>query len=441
MSQLTEPQPGDSPSGDIVPGSLDQRMNTQAAEVLQGRSSRRGLARLTPFMGPAFIASVAYMDPGNFATNIGAGSKFGYLLLWVIAGASLMAMLIQHLSASLGIATGKNLPELIRERWPRVVWPYLVQAELVAMATDLAEFIGASIAFQLLFNIPLIWGAVITAIVTFSLLTLQKRGFRPMEIAIAGFVGVIAVAYLVQLIRSRPGIEALGGFIPRFDGPDSLYLAVGIIGATVMPHVIYLHSALTQNRIKTNSDAEKRKVARMSRTDLLIAMSLAALINMSMLAAAAATFHATGRTDVGDLSVAYQTLTPLLGGGAAIAFGLALLASGLSSSAVGTMAGQVVMQGLIRFSIPIWLRRTITMWPAFAVILLGLNPTETLILSQVVLSFGIPFALVPLLIFTANRDLMGVLTSSRVVQVIGWMIAALIIGLNGYLLAQTFTGK
>ncbi len=423
-----------------VPSSLDERMNVRATAVLQGRGPRRGLARLTPFLGPAFIASVAYMDPGNFATNIGAGSKFGYLLLWVILGASLMAMLIQHLSASLGIATGRNLPELIRERWPRVVWPYLVQAELVAMATDLAEFIGASIAFQLLFNIPLIWGAVITAIVTFSLLTLQKRGFRPMEIAIAAFVGIIAVAYLVQLVKSRPGIEALSGFIPRFEGTQSLYLAVGIIGATVMPHVIYLHSALTQNRIKTNSDAEKQKVARMSRTDLLIAMSLAALINMSMLAAAAATFHATGRTDVGDLSVAYKTLTPLLGGGAAVAFGLALLASGLSSSAVGTMAGQVVMQGLIRYSIPIWLRRTITMLPAFAVILAGLSPTNTIVLSQVVLSFGIPFALVPLLIFTSRRDLMGVLTSSRAVQTLGWSIAALIIGLNGYLLYQTFAG-
>ncbi len=286
----------------------------------------------------------------------------------------------------------------------------------------------------------MIWGAVITAIVTFSLLTLQKRGFRPMEIAIAVFVGVIAVAYLVQLVKSRPGLDALGGFIPRFDGPDSLYLAVGIIGATVMPHVIYLHSALTQNRIKTHNDAEKQKVARMSRTDLVIAMGLAALINMSMLAAAAATFHAAGKTDVGDLTLAYQTLTPLLGGGAAIAFGLALLASGLSSSAVGTMAGQVVMQGLIRYSIPIWLRRTVTMLPAFAVILAGLNPTRTLILSQVILSFGIPFALVPLLIFTARRDLMGILTTGRAVQVIGWMIALLIIGLNGYLLFQTFTG-
>lgn len=424
---------------DAVSG-LDQRMNAEAAAVLNHTSGRRGLARLTPFLGPAFVASVAYMDPGNFATNIQGGAQFGYLLLWVILAASLMAMLIQNLSANLGIATGKNLPEVIRERWPRLAWPYWIQAELVAMATDLAEFLGASLAFQLLFGIPLLWGAVLTAIITFSLLTLQKRGFRPLEIAITGFVFVIALAYLVQIVLSRPGPDALNGFIPRFSGTDSLYLAVGIIGATVMPHVIYLHSALTQNRIPAHTQAQKREVARMSRTDIFIAMGLAALINMSMLAAAAAAFHTTGKTDVADLTVAYRTLTPLLGGAAAIAFALALLSSGLSSSAVGTMAGQVVMQGFVRFSIPVWLRRTITMMPAFAVILLGLNPTDTLILSQVILSFGIPFALVPLLIFTARRDVMGELTSSRTVQRIGWLIAALIIGLNGYLLSQTLLG-
>lgn len=422
-----------------TPTSLDERMTAEAAAVLSGHSARRGAARLVPFLGPAFVASVAYMDPGNFATNIQGGAQFGYLLLWVILAASLMAMLIQNLSANLGIATGKNLPEMIRERWPRLAWPYWVQAELVAMATDLAEFLGASLAFQLLFGLPLLWGAVFTAIITFSLLTLQQRGFRPLELAISGFVFVIALAYLVQIVLSRPGVEALGGFLPRLNGPESLYLAVGIIGATVMPHVIYLHSALTQNRIPAQTDAQKRQVARMSRTDIFIAMGLAALINMSMLAAAAAAFHTAGRTDVADLTVAYRTLTPLLGGAAAVAFALALLSSGLSSSAVGTMAGQVVMQGFVRFSIPVWLRRTITMLPAFAVILLGLNPTATLILSQVILSFGIPFALVPLLIFTGRRDVMGGLTSSRAVQVTGWLIAALIIGLNGYLLLQTFS--
>jgi manganese transport protein len=420
--------------------SLDDRMNAEASAVLTRTSRRRGLFRVTPFLGPAFVASVAYMDPGNFATNIQGGAQFGYLLLWVILGASLMAMLIQNLSANLGIASGKNLPEMIRERWPRLAWPYWVQAEVVAMATDLAEFLGASLAFQLLFGLPLLWGAVLTAVVTFSLLTLQKRGFRPIEIAISGFVFIIALAYLVQIVLSRPSLSALGGFIPRFEGPDSLYLAVGIIGATVMPHAIYLHSALTQNRIPVHTEADRRQVARMSRTDIFLAMGLAALINLSMLAAAAAAFYTTGNSDVADLTVAYQTLTPLLGGGAAIAFALALLSSGLSSSTVGTMAGQVVMQGFVNFSIPVWVRRTITMIPAFVVILLGLNPTSTLILSQVILSFGIPFALVPLLIFTARRDVMGQLTSSRTVQVGGWLIAALIIGLNGYLLWQTLGG-
>lgn len=421
--------------------SLDERMNAQAVAILEGRSNRRGFGRVLPFLGPAFVASVAYMDPGNFATNIQGGAQFGYLLLWVVLSASLMAMLIQTLSSKLGIVTGKNLPEHIRERWPRpVVWFYWVQAEIVAMATDLAEFLGAALAFSLLFGLPLLWGAVITAIITFSILALQNKGFRPIEIAISAFVGVIALAYLVQVILSRPGLEALGGFVPRFSGTDSLYLAVGIIGATVMPHVIYLHSALTQNRIPAGTEEQKRRLVRYNGLDVLLAMTIAALINMSMLASAAAAFHFTGKADVADLTVAYQTLTPLLGGAAAIAFALALLSSGLSSSTVGTMAGQVVMQGFVGFRIPLLFRRLITMLPAFAVILAGLNPTDTLVLSQVVLSFGIPFALVPLLMFTARRDIMGTLANTRLVTVTGWLIAALIISLNVYLLAQTFLG-
>lgn len=424
-----------------VPLNFDDRMNARAAAVLERTSNRRGLARVLPFLGPAFVASVAYMDPGNFATNIQGGAQFGYLLLWVVLGASLMAMLIQTLSSKLGIVTGKNLPEHVRDQWPRpVVWIYWIQAEIVAMATDLAEFLGASLAFSLLFNLPLLWGAVLTGIITFSILALQNRGFRPIEIAISAFVGVIALAYIVQVILSRPGLEALGGFVPRFDGPASLYLAVGIIGATVMPHVIYLHSALTQGRIPTGSPEQKRRLVRYNMFDVVFAMTIAALINMSMLASAAAAFHFTGKSDVADLTVAYQTLSPLLGGGAAVTFALALLASGLSSSTVGTMAGQVVMQGFVGFRIPLLLRRGITMLPAFAVILAGLNPTSTLILSQVLLSFGIPFALVPLLIFTSRRDLMGPLVNSRVVTVAGWLIAALIIALNVYLLVQTALG-
>ncbi|MEW6421688.1 MAG: Nramp family divalent metal transporter [Deinococcota bacterium] len=416
-------------------------MTARAAEVLS-RPQQRGMTRIVPFLGPAIIASIAYMDPGNFATNIEGGAKFGYSLLWVILAANLMAMLIQNLSAKLGIATGKNLPEVIRERWPRpLVWLYWIQAELVAMATDLAEFLGAALAIHLLTGLPMIWGAAITAVLTFALLTLQKRGFRPLELAILGFVLVIGVAYLVQMLVARPGAEALRGFIPSFQGSQSVYLAVGIIGATVMPHVIYLHSALTQGRIPTRTDEEKVRLSRLNRLDVLLAMGFAGLINMSMLAVSAATFHGKGIEDAGNLETAYRTLTPLLGPAAGIAFAVALLASGLSSSAVGTMAGQVIMQGFVSFSIPLWLRRTLTMLPAFAVILAGADPTSTLVLSQVVLSFGVPFALVPLLLFTARRDVMGVLVSRPLLSGLGWLFAAVIIGLNGYLLWGAFGGR
>ncbi len=419
-------------------GQLDQQQNQHALEILASRSNRKGWRRITPFLGAAFVASVAYMDPGNFATNISGGATYGYMLLWVILLASLMAMLVQTLSSKLGIVTGKNLPEVIRERFPKpVVWIYWVQAELVAMATDLAEFLGASLAFTLLFGIPLWVGAVLTGIATFALLGLQARGFRPIEIAITGFVAVIAGAYVVQVGMSQPGLEVFNGFVPRFNGADSLYLAVGIIGATVMPHVIYLHSALTQNRIPTKNALETKRLLKYNLLDVLIAMSIAMLINMSMLIAAAATFFKSGKP-ISELTEAYQTLTPLLGSAAAIAFGIALLSSGLSSSAVGTMSGQVIMQGFVGFRIPLWLRRTITMLPAFAVILAGLNPTSTLVLSQVVLSFGIPFALIPLLMFTANKDIMGEFVNARVTTVLGWAIALLIIGLNVYLLFVTF---
>ena len=417
---------------------LDEHLNQHALEILVGRSPRRGLRRVTPFLGAAFVASVAYMDPGNFATNISGGARYGYLLLWVILLASLMAMLVQTRSSKLGIVTGKNLPEVIRERFPKpLVWFYWAQAELVAMATDLAEFLGASLAFTLLFGIPLWLGAVLTGVATFALLGLQARGFRPIEIAITAFVVVIAGAYVVQVVLSRPNLEVLGGFVPRFDGADSLYLAVGIIGATVMPHVIYLHSALTQTRIPTSNAGQVRRLLKFNLVDVFMAMGIAMLINMSMLIAAAATFHASGQP-IEELTEAYKTLTPLLGSGAAIAFGVALLASGLSSSAVGTMSGQVIMQGFVGFRIPLWVRRSITMAPAFAVILAGLNPTNTLVLSQVVLSFGIPFALVPLLMFTANREIMGEFVNSTLTTLFGWGIALLIIGLNVYLLLSTF---
>ncbi|UBV44013.1 Nramp family divalent metal transporter [Deinococcus taeanensis] len=417
-------------------------MTLRAEEILARRGNRRGVARILPFMGPAVIASIAYMDPGNFATNIQGGAQFGYALLWVILAANLMAMLIQNLSAKLGIATGRNLPETIRDRWPRpLVWLYWVQAEIIAMATDLAEFLGAALAIGLLTGLPLIWGAAITGVLTFWLLTIQRRGFRPLELVIGGFVAVIGVAYLTQFILARPQLAELGrGFVPGFQGVDSVYLAVGIIGATVMPHVIYLHSALTQGRVPTRNDEERVRLSRLNRVDVIVSMGVAGLINMSMLAVAAATFHGKGIEDAGNLETAYRTLTPLLGPAAATAFAIALLASGLSSSAVGTMSGQVIMQGFVQFNIPLWVRRTVTMLPAFIVILLGLDPTSVLVLSQVVLSFGVPFALVPLLLFTARRDIMGVLTSRPLVTGLGWLFASIIIGLNAYLLWGAFTG-
>ncbi|WP_261665167.1 Nramp family divalent metal transporter [Deinococcus sp. Marseille-Q6407] len=421
---------------------LDQRLEDQSRAVLEGRSTRRGLARIVPFIGPAVIASIAYMDPGNFATNIQGGADFGYQLLWVILAANLMAMLIQSLSAKLGIATGKNLPQLIRDRWPRpLVWFYWIQAELVAMATDLAEFIGAAIAIQLLTGLPLFWGAVVTAIISFWILSLQRRGIRVMELVIGAFVLMIGLAYLVQFVLAHPALADIGrGLVPSFGGPQSVYLAVGMIGATVMPHVIYLHSALTQDRVEALNDSQKQRLARLNRIDVVLAMGLAGLINMAMLAIAAATFHGKGIENAGDLETAYHTLTPLLGSAASVAFALALLASGLSSTVVGTLAGQVIMQGFVNFSIPLWLRRTITMLPAFVVILAGMDPTQTLVLSQVILSFGVPFALVPLLVFTARRDIMGGLISSRPVNLLGWLIAAVLILLNGYLLWGVFAG-
>ncbi|AXH00793.1 divalent metal cation transporter (plasmid) [Deinococcus wulumuqiensis] len=421
---------------------LEDQLRDSSRAVLEGRSSRRGLKRVLPFLGPAVIASIAYMDPGNFATNIQGGAEFGYQLLWVILAANLMAMLIQNLSAKLGIATGQNLPQVIRAHWPKpLVQFYWVQAELVAMATDLAEFIGAAIAIHLLTGLPLLWGAAVTAVISFWILGLQQRGTRLLELMIGGFVLMIGLAYLVQFVMARPTLAELGaGFVPSFSGAGSVYLALGIIGATVMPHVIYLHSALTQGRVVVTSEHQKQQLARLSRLDVVLAMGLAGLINMAMLAVAAATFHGQGVAGTGDLETAYHTLTPLLGSAASVAFAVALLASGVSSTVVGTLAGQVIMQGFVNFSIPLWLRRAITMLPAFAVILAGLDPTQTLVLSQVVLSFGVPFALVPLLMFTSRREIMGSLVNHPVINLLGWLIAAVIIALNAYLVWGTLTG-
>ena len=402
---------------------------------------RSNRPRIWPFLGPAFIACVAYMDPGNFATNIAGGTKFGFTLVWVIVVSNLMAMLIQTLSAKLGIATGRNLPEVCRERFSRRtslgLW---VQAEVIAMATDLAEFLGAAVGIKLLLGIPLFPAAVITGVITFLILALQRYGFRPLEAVITAFVAVIGVCYLGELWFAHPplGTVAKHAVVPDFAGNESVLLAVGILGATVMPHVIYLHSALTQHRIVPRNDDEAKRLYKYTRIDVLIAMAIAGLINMSMLVVAATVFFGSGLTGVDSLEGAHRTLEPILGGASSVLFALALTASGLSSSTVGTMSGQVVMQGFIRRRIPLWVRRLVTMIPAFVVIGLGLDPSRTLVVSQVVLSFGIPFALVPLVIFTSRREIMGTLVNHRMTVVAATAVAALISGLNVFLLVQTF---
>jgi manganese transport protein len=392
-------------------------------------------------LGPAFVAAVAYVDPGNFATNISGGAKHGYLLLWVIVSANLMAMLIQNLSAKIGIATGRNLPEVCRERFPRpVTWGLWVQAELIAMATDLAEFVGAAIALNLLFGVPLFAAGLITAVVAFGILGLQKRGYRSFELAIAGLLGVIMFGFLYQTLAAEAiNSGVASGFVPKFDGTDSVLLATGILGATVMPHVIYLHSALTQDRIRPRDDGERKKLLRFQRIDIFIAMGIAGLVNMSMLIVAATLFHGSSLENIDTIEGAHAGFRELVGPGAAIAFGLALLASGFASSSVGTYAGQVVMQGFINRRIPLALRRLVTMTPALIVLALGLDPTGSLVISQVVLSFGIPFALVPLVLLTSKREVMGDLVNKKLTNVVAAIVATLIIALNIFLLYQTFT--
>ena len=414
-----------------------------AALILSGKSKKRGLARLLPFMGPAFIASVAYMDPGNFATNIASGAQFGYTLLWVVVATNLMAMLIQTLSAKLGIATGRNLAELCRESFPRpIVLMMWVLMEIVAMATDLAEFLGAALGFYLLFGIPLWVAGFLTAIITFVILGLERYGFRPLEAVITAFVGVISVSYLIEIILVKPvwGDVLYHAVVPQFEGPESVLLAAGILGATVMPHVIFLHSSLTQKRIVVRSPAKLRKLFKFEVVDVLIAMGLAGLINAAMLMMAASTFYREGMTSVATIQDAHRTLAPLLGKASSVFFAISLLASGLSSSSVGTMAGQVIMQGFLHWEVKVWIRRLVTMVPALIVILVGLDPTRTLIISQVVLSFGLPFAVIPLVMFTSRRKLMKTLVNTKITTLVACIVTVLIVSLNIYLLVQVFTG-
>jgi manganese transport protein len=424
---------------DVLPG--EAAVAEAARRSLEGHT--RGIGRLWPFLGPAFIAAVAYIDPGNFATNIAGGAKFGYLLLWVVLAANLVAMLVQTQSAKLGIATGRNLAELCRERFSRRtsigLW---LQAELVAMATDIAEVVGAALGLNLLFGIPLFPAGLIAGAGAFAILALQQMGFRRLEAGITALVGVVVVSFLYELFDARPNAGEIGKHlvVPGFGGTESILLATGIIGATVMPHVVYLHSALTQRRIVGRDDAEKKQILRFEKVDVVIALSIAGVVNLSMMIVAAALFHTSGMTGVDTIEGAYDGLKTLLSDRAAAVFGIALLASGFASSSVGTMAGQVVMQGFIRRRIPLFLRRAATLAPALLVLAMGLNPTDALVGSQVVLSFGIPFALVPLLIIASKREVMGDLVNPRWLSALAGVLASLIIALNVFLLEQVFFG-
>jgi manganese transport protein len=400
----------------------------------------RGRVRaMLAMLGPAFVAAVAYVDPGNFATNIQGGARFGYLLLWVVLAANLMAMLIQYLSAKLGVVTDRNLPELCRDHFPRpVAWGLWLQAEAMAMATDVAEFIGAALGLNLLFGIPLLPAGFLTGAIAFALLELQRHGFRRFELAITGLLGLILLGFLYETLKIEPSASgAARGLIPNLHGSSSVYLAVGIVGATVMPHAIYLHSALTKGRTPVRNEAERRHVLRFGRADVIVALGLAGLVNMTMLAVAAKLFHDTpGYSHVDTIRAAHSGFSHLVGGTAALAFAAALLASGASSSSVGTYAGQVVMAGFVNLRLSLLLRRALTMVPALVVLAVGVSPTSALVLSQVVLSFGIPFALVPLLLLTRRRDVMGVHVNRRSTTAVAFAVATLITALNVFLLAQ-----
>jgi len=416
--------------------SLSARTVLAGQEALAGR--RRGLRGFLPFAGPAVIASVAYVDPGNFATNIQGGAQFGYLLLWVVVVANLVAMLFQSLSARLGIVTGQSLAALCRERYPRpVVYAMWVASEVAAMATDLAETLGAAIGLSLLFGLPLIVSLLITFVGTYAMLLIQGRGFRPMELLIGVFVAVIGVSYVAELLIAPPDWAAVGyhAVVPHLAGPESVMLAVGVIGATVMPHAIYLHSSLMPGRMPARDDAERRRIISFSNREVLLALGLAGLVNMAMMTMAAVMFH-EGHADVASIETAYQTLIPLMGMGAAALFMLSLLASGFSSSVVGTMAGQTIMQDFVHFRIPLWLRRLVTMIPALVVVAIGVGTTEALVISQVVLSLVLPVPMIALLKLTGNPEVMGRFATRRLTRVAAIAAATLVLALNLVLLLQ-----
>ncbi|MCA8879471.1 MAG: Nramp family divalent metal transporter [Rhodobacteraceae bacterium] len=415
--------------------SMSDRTRAGISAVLAGE--RRGWRARLLFAGPAIIASVAYMDPGNYATNIQAGAGYGYGLLWVVLLANLIAMLFQALSARLGIATGRNLAELCRDNFPRplvaVMWAV---SEVAAMATDLAEFLGGAIGLALLFHLPLLAGMAVTAIVTYGILMVERRGFRPMELIIGTLVGVIGLCYLAELVIAPVdwSAAAAGLTTPALPDAAALTIVVGIIGATVMPHAIYLHSGLTQARAVVRGDADRRSLLRFSNAEVVVALAIAGMVNMAMVMMAASAFH-RGHSDVAEIETAYHTLTPLLGSAAAGFFLVSLIASGISSSVVGTMAGQMIMQGFLRRRIPIWLRRLVTMVPAFAVVAAGVDATRALVLSQVVLSIALPVPMLALIVFVGRRDIMGPLAAGPLTRLLAVLGAAVVLALNAVLLA------
>ncbi|MBO0765483.1 MAG: Nramp family divalent metal transporter [Hyphomicrobiaceae bacterium] len=418
-------------------GSLSERTVSAAREALTGRGNVRSYVA---FVGPAVVASIAYMDPGNFATNIQAGAKYGYTLLWVVLLANLVAMLFQALSAKLGIVTGRNLAEMCRAEFASpVVWTMWVVSEIAAMATDLAEFLGGAIGLSLLFGVPLLYGMIITGVIVCAILLFERFGFRPVELIIANLVALIALCYLAEMFIAPVDWRSatLHTVLPQLPDGEALLLAVGIIGATVMPHAVYLHSGLTQARIPARDDREKHKILRISNTEVIVALAVAGFVNMAMVMMASSAFH-TGHSEVAEIQTAYHTLTPLLGGAAAGIFLISLLASGVSSSTVGTMAGQLIMQGFVGFRIPIWVRRLVTMVPAFVVVALGVNATNALVISQVVLSIALPFPMVALVMFTRRRDIMGSFVNRKLTNVVAIAGAVVVLLLNMLLILQTF---
>jgi manganese transport protein len=422
---------------DAKHNSLTERTVIAAREALVGRG---GMRSYLSFVGPAVVVSIAYMDPGNFATNIQAGAKYGYTLLWVVVLANAIAMLFQSLSAKLGIVTGRNLAEMCRDEFPKpVVWAMWVISEIAAMATDLAEFLGGAIGLSLLFGVPLQYGMIITGVIVYAILMFERFGFRPVELIIGNLVAIIALCYLAEMFIAPVDWRsaAVHSVLPHLADGEALLLAVGIIGATVMPHAVYLHSGLTQARIPSHDDREKHKILRISNIEVIIALVIAGLVNMAMVMMASSAFHA-GHSDVAQIETAYHTLAPLFGTAAAGIFLVSLLASGVSSSAVGTLAGQVIMQGFVDFRIPIWVRRLVTMLPAFVVVGLGANATNVLVISQVVLSIALPLPMIALIMFTRRRDVMGQFVNGKVTNMAAITGTIIVLLLNVLLIAQTF---